>query len=323
MHEDHCSLTIEKIIEYIKDGSFDVYLRLGEAKFIKIVNAEDDALVETLESYRKKGVNTFYIEKAVYEGFQQRIESGVEESLKNIDPSGSFESNYENMTSALCSVQDLVKNLGLNQRTKELSEELVGAVIQQSESVPNIEMLLELLNSKEGFISKHSFLSTYIINAILERMDWATKEVKSRMVMACLFQNIALETEEQAMVYTSADKKFEALDDFSQELVLKHPFLASDLVGTGGFSEEDVIKLIRNHHEVPLLGSFPGRLSALNIPILDACFITGCYFAHLVLLNDGKDYSLIAQEMIEDFTTGSFKRALVALLASLKLIGKS
>lgn len=324
MHENHCALTFEKLLEFSLKGAFAVYLRLGESKFVKIVNEGDDALKDILEDYRKKGVSTFYVERSVYQGFQAEIEDQVENSLKNIDPSGDFASNYENMATAMTSIQDLVKNLGMSPKNISLSEELVGSVLGQAESVPNIEVLLELLNTKEGFISKHAFLSSYIVTSILDKMDWATKEVKSRMVMACLFQNIALETEAQAKVYTSAEYEFSNLDEFSQELVLKHPFLAGDLISTGGFSGDDVIRLIKNHHEVPMLGAFPGRLSIHNIPILDACFITGCYFAHLVLLREDKgNYSIIAQEMNEYFSQGGFKRALVALLASLKLISKS
>lgn len=320
MHEHYCFLSLDKILEYSQTSSFSVFIRLGETKFVKIVNEGDSSLGEILMEYSAKGVTSFFIERAIYETLKSDIEESVSSTLNKIDPNGDFRSNYEGMANALTSIQGLVLNLGMTKRVTDLTEELVGNVLTQAQSISNIEVLLELLNSKEGFISKHAFLSSYIITSILNKMDWSTKEVKSRMVMACLFQNIVLETEAQAHVYTSDEEAFHALDEFSQELVLKHPFLAGDLIGTGGFSEDDVVKLIRNHHEVPMTGSFPGRLSPENIPILDACFITGCYFSHLVLVNEENvNYSLVAQEMNESFSKGGFKRALVALLASLKL----
>ncbi|MCF8059432.1 MAG: hypothetical protein K9K67_09060 [Bacteriovoracaceae bacterium] len=320
MNESYCKLSISKILEYSKDSSFAIYLCLGPSKFVKIVNKGDDGLEEIVEEYAKRGVESLYIEREVFEGLQQEIEKSLSKNLESIGISEDLSERYDGLADALYDVKSLVLNLGMTEANIKLANQLIESVIVQSEKLTNLELLLELLNEKEGFINKHAFLTAHIVTIILDKMDWSTKDVKRKLIMASLFQNIALETEEQARVYVQDSDEFRALDEFSKELVLKHPNLAADLINSDSFSGDEIEKLIRNHHEVPIQGAFPGRISSANIPILDACFILAGYFSYKVLINEGDaSYTLIAQELNEDFNTGGFKRALVGLLAALRL----
>jgi tetratricopeptide (TPR) repeat protein len=320
MDEKFCKLSIDKILEYSKESSFAIYLRLSSSKFVKVVNIGDDALEEIVDDYVSRGLATLYVEREVFEKFQERIEEALNKNFKDIGISEDISERYDGLASALYDVKSLVRSLGMTEMNIKLGDQLIEAAIDQSEKITNLELLLELLNDKEGFITKHAFLTSYVVTNILEKMNWSTKDIKKKLIMASLFQNIALETDEQAMIYTQDSDDFRALDEFSKDIVLKHPLLAADLVRSPSFAGEEVEKLIRNHHEVPISGAFPGRVSAHNVPILDACFILSGYFSYKVLTQEGEEsYSLIAQQLNEDFNIGGFKRALVALLAALRL----
>lgn len=316
MQEKYAKISIDDIPDFFRSKPFDIYLKLGNAKFIKIINADDESFEDTLEDYHNRGVNYLYCDSETYDGLLQSIESKVDEGLSAAQSSENLEDRYEGLDNALNGIKGMIHNLGLTDLVQKKAEDLINLTLQEAEKNTRLEILLELLEQKSGFISKQGFLTSFIVVGMVDGMDWATNPLKTKLVTASLFQNIALETDEQAKVYNLDSPEAAELDDYAKELILKHPNLGADLIQAPGFGGEEVQKLIKNHHEVPVAGGFPGRVSAQNIPILDACFIIAAYYSTLILIREerNEDYSITAQTLNEDFSVGGFKRGFTALL---------
>ncbi|MCR9203156.1 MAG: hypothetical protein NXH75_01155 [Halobacteriovoraceae bacterium] len=319
MQEKYAKISIDDIPEFFRSKPFDIYLKLGSAKFIKIINSDDESFEETLEDYHSRGVNYLYCDSETYDELLESIESKVDSGLSSAESSEKLEDRYEGLDNALNGIKGMIHNLGLTASVQRKAESLVNLTLKEAEKETKLEILLELLEQKSGFISKQGFLTSFIVIAMVEEMDWATTPLKTKLVTASLFQNIALETDAQAKVYTLDSPEASGLDDYAKELILKHPNLGADLVQAPGFGGEEVQKLIKNHHEIPNEGGFPGRVTAHNIPILDASFIIAGYYSTLVLIREenNEDYSITAQTLNEDFAVGGFKRAFTALLKAI------
>lgn len=316
MQEKYAKISIDDIPEFFRAKPFNIYLKLGNAKFVKIINADDEGFEDTLEDYHSRGVNFLYCESEVYDEVLSSIEGKVDSGLELASISESLEERYQGLDDALKGIKGMIHNLGITEGVQKKADSLINLTLEESEKNTRLEILLEILEQKKGFISKQGFLTSYIVISMVEEMDWATSAVKRKLVTASLFQNIALETDDQAKIYNLNSPEYSELDDFSKELVTKHPNLGADLVQAPGFGGEEVQKLIKNHHEIPIAGGFPGRISAHNVPILDACFILAGYYSTLVLIKEEnkEDYTITAQTLNEEFSIGGFKRAFTALL---------
>lgn len=316
MKELYAKISIDDIPELFQAKPFNIYLKLGNAKFVKIINAEDDEFMDILDDYHSRGLQFLYCDSETYQEVLSALESRVDSGFDEAQAATTFEDRYAGLSKAYKGIKGMIVNLGLTPSVQNKAETLVNSLIEESESNTKMEVLLELLQNKGDFITNQGFLTSYLSLAIVNEMDWATEAVKQRLVTASLFQNISLDNDDQAKVYDRNSEEFHALDEFSQEQVLHHPDMSADLVQSPGFGGDEVQKLIKNHHETPLEGHFPGRVGAANIPILDACFIVAGYFATQCLLekNKDEDFTVMAQTLNESFSVGGFKRAVTSLI---------
>ena len=316
MKKEYAKLNIDDISELFKEEPFDIFIRLGDSKFVKIINFNDNAFEVTLENYQRRGVNYLYCKYDKYQQVLSSLERKIDDALEDANSATSIDETFSGLSNSMMGLKGMITNIGITPVTQKKTENLVNATLKESEKDTKLEVLLELLDQKPGFISKQGLLTSYLVVSMIDEMDWTTEAVKKKLVTASLFQNITLDTDEQAMVTLTASEDFNKLDDYSKDLVKNHPHLGAELVHSPGFGGEEVQKLIKNHHEIPVMGGFPGRVSAHNISIMDSCFIIASHFATTALKKEviRNNYAIVAQSLNEDFSVGGFKRGYQALL---------
>lgn len=318
MGQKYSKLSIDDVPRLFSIKAFEVFLRLGETKFVKIINKDEAKIDEILADYHNRGVSFLYCLDAEYEELLALLEQSIDENLEKAGASEDLGTRYDGLARSLNGIRSIISNLGMTKSVQEKTEKLVDSIMAETEKDTRLEVLFALLEEKNGLICKQALLTGYIIISIVEEMDWATQPLKIKLITAALFQNIGLENDEQARITSIQSEEFKNLDEYSQEIVLRHPEAGADLVKSPSFAGEIVQNLIKSHHETPLPGAFPGRLSAHNMPILEACFILASHFSTVVLCGgEVKDYSFLAQTLNEDFSSGSFKRAIQALLKTI------
>jgi response regulator RpfG family c-di-GMP phosphodiesterase len=137
--EDSKFVTIQA--EHFLSGSicyFDVYIRLGSDKYVKLLKSGDAFNYERISNYLKKGVKLFYIKKEAqeqYVAYLNQIASGItglkkvaietktnfvlnhgDELLHYFKDQGVTETNLQYASQHIQNVQSLVKTMNLGQK---------------------------------------------------------------------------------------------------------------------------------------------------------------------------------------------------------------
>lgn|GEM_PF-3272055 len=323
MKMDFCKVSLVKIEIFSNKKNFSIFIRLGEDKFVKVYNGEEpdvESLKETLEKYSLKGMEFLYVSRLAYESFVSLIEEDINSNFDKLATSQSASDRIDGLGNILMEVKSLLVNMGMSSGAIFMANKLIHEVIEENKAHENLEALFELFLTKEAYLKNHALLSSFLVCSVLKEMNWKTDNLTQKVVTAALFQNITLETDSQAKIYSKLDPEFEKLDDYEKELVENHPHLGAELIQDQDFASDDTGRLLRNHHVLPLEGAFETRVSAAALPIMECCFNISCYFSDQIMRSKNqKDFSIMAQEMNEVFNVGSFKRALVALLKVMKV----
>ena len=122
---------------------FNVFIRLSQKKFVKILDEEQDQDFSVIEKYVKKGVDYLFLEFDKYELF---VGAAMDYLLDNIQHGeGSEKEKTELLLDSIESIQNCVKNLGVNERTIVLIEKVVDSTEAMIEKTKGLDDLLSLL----------------------------------------------------------------------------------------------------------------------------------------------------------------------------------
>ncbi|MFT6602616.1 MAG: HD-GYP domain-containing protein (c-di-GMP phosphodiesterase class II), partial [Bacteriovoracaceae bacterium] len=216
------------------------------------------------------------------------------------------------------SVQDYVRNLGVNERTIENIDSVVAMTEETIRKNDKLADLLGLLNSKDGFIKDHSYLTCYIACLIADRMSWQSEGIWKNIILASLFQNITLESDKLAKIINLDSEEFKALDENDQTKVRMHPQDAAKMLeAASNYFPEDTRKMIQNHHEQPDGSGYPRGLDGTKVSLLEGLFIISTNFARDLLISGSlNNIMIMVQEYNERFNKSSYKRPYQGFLSA-------
>ncbi len=302
----------------ISKKPFNIYVRLAKMKYVKIVSAGAEEGFEVVEKYIAKGVEFIYIKRDDYLEFEKCSLGALHNKFEKIKEDGPKEEVIEVVLDSIASVQDYVRNLGVNERTIESIENVVSMTEETIKKNDKLGDLLGLLNSKDGFIKDHSYLTCYIACLIADRMSWQSEGIWKNIILASLFQNISLENNEHAKIINLDSEEFKALDENDQTRIRMHPQDAAKMLESASdYFPEDTRKMIQNHHEQPNGSGFPRGLDSSKVSLLEGLFIISTNFARDLLISGSlNNIMIMVQEYNELYNKSSYKRPYQGFLSA-------
>ncbi|MFT6069743.1 MAG: response regulator RpfG family c-di-GMP phosphodiesterase [Bacteriovoracaceae bacterium] len=297
---------------------FDIYVRLAKKKYVKIVSSGAVEGFDVVEKYIDKGVEYIYIKRADYIEFEKTSLDGLYSKFEKVKENGTKEEVVELVLDSIDSVQDYVRNLGVNERTIENIDSVVAMTEETIRKNDKLADLLGLLNSKDGFIKDHSYLTCYIACLIADRMSWQSEGIWKNIILASLFQNITLESDKLAKIINLDSEEFKALDENDQTKVRMHPQDAAKMLeAASNYFPEDTRKMIQNHHEQPDGSGYPRGLDGTKVSLLEGLFIISTNFARDLLISGSlNNIMIMVQEYNERFNKSSYKRPYQGFLSA-------
>jgi|TARA_Y100000780_G_C13696127_1_gene423481 hypothetical protein len=309
--ESYCKLSILKLKIFLSKRPLDLYVRLSESKYVKVASKDTPNPIDTLDDYSKKGLNSLYVKLEDFNNLMVDIESNINNSLEKIDEYSGINQQYDGLADLLEDTKSLVVNLGISELTVQHVDNLIQKTIYSFSKWDSIETLTELLFKKNEYIKSHALLCSFIATSVLKNVDWSSESIKRKVIMASLFQNICLDREDHAKIYSRDEDAFNRLDTYEKDRVLIHPQKAAKLLDYGEFTGFEVAAMVKSHHELPGGVGFPrGQQDSSNLSPLETLFIMSAYFAHRVLISDPKkfDFNREVQDLNEVFYEGQFKK---------------
>lgn len=288
---------------------FPIYLRLGDSKYVKILNAGESYGPQFLEKYIEKGQTYLYVDR---ENFDELALSLYKKPLvdfdKNLDES-------EKRLRRTQFMQQMVLSVGVTPDVIETAEKDLEKIIEEAKDKKTLSKLLLILEKSGSYNADHAGLLAYLTAAMCDELGWSTRRSKEKLGFASLFHDVNLADSRLAILNY---RSMQGLNHFKPEIqkrYYEHPLKCAELVKEITAKYPQVDTIITQHHERPDGSGFPYGKDYNQITPLSCLFIVAHDFVSRVYERHFHidDVMEICEEMKIEYTLGQFKRCMMAL----------
>jgi len=239
---------------------FDLYVRLGSNRYLKILQQGDVFEKSRIEKYTKKGVEYLYFktkERALYINF---INSTLENALKikhTITP--------EVIHIAKSLTEKYIEEIHVSglkpqlvEEGKKVCENLYGIVNKS----PALSSYLKEWENLDPSAMSHTFLTSLFSFIIAKNLQWVNPVTLNHIGMGALLHDIGM------LKIPPEVRGLSIHDDMTPaqlEIFKKHPGLGIDMLSNLPEISEQVKQIVFQHHELANGMGFPNKLSSMRI----------------------------------------------------------
>jgi response regulator RpfG family c-di-GMP phosphodiesterase len=287
----YIKLSIHSYLLYAR-SSTEVFIKLSEEKFTKILNSNPENLPEDelLKHYQKKGIDFVYVERKHFTHVLQEIFHHIHQ---NVLDELKAETLYEIAGLHFLVSFEGLKDIGLTENQIEHVSKIIEDTVNQLMNDNKTKEQFSNLCSKENFVIGHSLLIVYIAGCICHTANLNFASTMKKLCMAAFYHDICLlDVEKQ-----TSEMNLENLTELEVKFFMNHPALSADSVPDIGEVIKDTRKIILEHHELPDGLGYPKKLNAQQIAPLSALFILSQEIVFCMIRNN------FSRERLTDFLT--------------------
>jgi len=267
-----------KFFHRLENTKCDIYLRLSEEKYVKIVNTGDIVSDDVLKNFENKNIAYFYVTKDAFTQIGQELTPLSEPPKSKVVLPDHGELNQ------------LLTSFGVNQLTCSEVSKTYEKILTDTSKYEKISSLLgSMVYSKKRFIYDHSYLVGVISVELAKKSDWGVGATKEKMTMAALMHDLRLPEDLATMADTNELSPNVTIS--VRQAHLKHADMIAQELQHEPSIPDDVVKIVKDHHN--LLNPHLSRLSMVFIVAHE--FVTRMYNYQLT--------SAMAQQALRDVKT--------------------
>lgn len=284
----------------------DVYIKLADDKFTKIINAsENDATkTELINHYLEKKIEHIYLDRPHYEKFLSDIFIKFQEAIELGNPP---ETCFK-----IADYAFYVNTLGLNtigisdiqiERINSEIQHTIKNLFTNAEAKAHFTKLCEDNGKSVG----HSILIIYIAGAICHEANLAFTQTMTKICAAAFFHDFSI----LDLPYELAVKKINTINDERiYKLIFDHPIESAKFLSIANEVIGDTERIIQEHHELPNGDGYPKKLAANQISPLSCLFIISQEIAGCLLRNNYSQENLknFLVNLEEEYDQGNFSK---------------
>ncbi len=321
LNEEHyCRIDIDFLS--ILDGiNKNLYIKLGETKFVKIYHEDDDTNTLDIKKYKMKGISYLYINRETATWVIHQIQTQIDIFLKannfRFVLRGANDSPQKRFEQKILRIDDEVH---VDKEFKELIDKTVERIRDSVEKEVKVESFLKTLKDKQdqyAYFTQRINLTSLVSCLLAKELDWISKATMDKLVYASVLCDITLAVRPELLKIRNLhefEKVKHTLSEEDQKIFLSHAKDAGNLIKRYFTSAPpDTSSLAFQHHELPDGSGFPMRLRAEKISPLAALFIIATDFSFYLVEDDEPsldDYLLKCQNR---FDYVNFRKVVKAL----------
>lgn len=239
---------------------FDLYIKLSEGKYLKILHRGDSFSQERINKYRNdKNVKYFYFlsdDRLTYLNFTNHI---ITKTLANEKIPASAKTRLMKTASEKY-IEEIYMN-GMHPQIVEeglkLCDNMFNFIKQEKDLYKIMQEMEEY--SKEAF--NHQFIVAFISGIVCKHINWASKYTTDMLVQGALLHDIG----KVNLPETIREKKIDELND--EELIEfnRHPEIGAEIVSKFSSLAQTTRFIVSQHHEHGDGSGFPKGLTTLKI----------------------------------------------------------
>jgi response regulator RpfG family c-di-GMP phosphodiesterase len=253
--------------------NYDLFMKLSEKKFVKVINAGEAFIPADAERFQKKGIDHLYITSQDADQYVSNFEKHISALMKSGEgnPDGLSLISLENFEA----IEKIAGALGWTPQVLEAAKHAVNLAVRAVSSDPNILKLLKkkLSNPTSKFsshISKLSLLSC----GISYQLGWVSESTHMKLGLASLMHDLTVDESiyDDVMLWnqTAADLSVKTPEAIKYR---NHPADAANLLLSIKNLPPDVDHIVLQHHEARDGSGFPRGLISSRILPLSCIFI--------------------------------------------------
>lgn len=279
----------------ILDGiNKNLFIRIGNDKYIKIFNEDDTTDILDIKKYKSKGIVYLYIQRTTAMWVINQIQSQILIFLRannfRFVLRGASDSPVKRFEQKILRIDNEVH---IDKDFKETIDRAVDKIRYQVEKETTVENYLKAFKEKQdeyAIFTQKMNLTSLISCLLAKQLDWISKSTMDKLVYASVLCDITLAVRPNLLSISGIhefEKMKDSLSDEDQKMYLAHPkdsaFLIKKYFQT---APTDTDNLAFQHHEQPDGHGFPFGLKAEKISPLSALFIISNEFAYYYLKDD-------------------------------------
>jgi response regulator RpfG family c-di-GMP phosphodiesterase len=260
----------------ISEISYPLYVKLNDEKYIKIMNVSSSFSDEEVERFRTKQLKMLYVERQYYNEFIKKFSNKVVNDMifRGLKV-GSIEA-----LSLSTSVQEIimgaVKTFGWSQETQDMAIKNLQIVKDLVEKTVELHSIFQWAKDTDhDYVFVHSILNCFMTTSLAISYKFKLEYAQEYLALASFFHDTALEPHQvknESRFLKAAELKL-PINKEDWLWIQDHPESSANMLALWPPCPQEVVRIIRQHHERPDGKGFPDGLSADAIDELSACFI--------------------------------------------------
>lgn len=257
---------------------FDIFIKLGENKYLKILHAGDTFSKERIDKYKnEKNIINLYFNNNDRRKYIQYNNNLAQKFISNKSiPAFNKVNILKNVSQKYI---EEVFTVGLKPQVLEQGREVCENIYQMIETQADLFTILRTFQNFDPTAYAHTFLVTLYSTAIIKQFEWQSRATIETTAMACMFHDIGkISLPKEFINLSSKNMTPEQFEVFKQ-----HPELGAQMVeGVRGINNT-VKQIILQHHESYDGTGFPNELKGNKILTLANIVRLADDFVHIMI----------------------------------------
>ena len=290
---------------------FDLYVKIKEDKFLKILNALDNMDDDRLRSYLSKGLSYFYIKKTDREIYFDYCDKVLNELMKSDKISTGLKSSQA--LSLGEQAMNILKDGGLSEDNMLYAEKFVNSIVSLSKEMAKQKknsLVADFLNNKELY--DHGISTSLMVAVLARELGICSDKPQETIGVSVMFHDIGLLRLGEPYISTRPS-------DLSPEqfkLYQTHPAISIQELKHLQCCNSSMIQAIEQHHMRSRGISYPAR--SPGTPVHKIAEILGICDEMIELSQHSKFKN--AEDLLSELEISVFPKFSLSMVRSFKKV---
>lgn len=277
VHAEHqfVGISLQTLLN-IRSVIHPLYVKLSDDKYVKFINSGVEISIDDIEKYKQKGIRDLFVERNHFSEFIHQFKKRVLDGMLF----RGIQSKPQEALELTASVHDVVlgavRAFGISTDTEELAKKNIALVRDMIQTHSELGSLLDWAKfTQQDYVCAHSVIISYLTTEVTNTFKLKTPHASEILALAAFFHDISLDNhqiknESRFLKALSLNSKINKND---LDMVKSHPEESVSRLKGWKFCPEELIRIVREHHEKPNGSGFPEGKNFERLGELTSCFI--------------------------------------------------
>jgi HD-GYP domain-containing protein (c-di-GMP phosphodiesterase class II) len=314
-----CKIALKSLLIRSDKLRCDVYLKLGDEKFVKVMHANDRFDLDEYKRFQQKNVTFLYLARTDFLGLMDDLLEKV--AVLNRAPDEiTIDAAMKTNTAIFETVHAAFETEGFTPDLQKLTEASVRLAINTINKNPKLsELLTRIDENRDSFIGWHSTALSFLCCKLATMLGWHSEATFYKLSLASILHDLSLTSHSLAKINNLEQLNAANLSEKDKDIVLRHPTESGMLVN--GFDDipGEVGFIVEQHHERQDGAGFPRGVDHKEISAISALFIIAHDIVTTMFESPTKNFQLAdfltVREAQQIYTKGHFGHVFRSLVA--------